>query len=91
MWIMNDGTVALMEYFCLSAKQKLRLWDAKVQVNGKTYLFAHSMPLSLCDGRTLVFGHAPTVSYQDNDPMRTDRHRLQLQRFERKAGMPVAG
>ena len=55
-WIMNSGMVALMEYFSLSAKQKLRLWDylrqlpteAAVQVNDKTYLLTHSMLQNLC-------------------------------------------
>ena len=95
-WIMNGGMITLAEYFSLSAKQKLRLWDylrqlpteVEVQVNGKTYLLTHSMPLSLCEsqadavwerveedtalpeGKTLVFGHTPTVFYQDDDPMR---------------------
>ena len=95
-WIMNGGMVTLMEYFNLIAKQKLRLWDylrqlpieAEVQVNGKTYLLTHSMPLNLCanqaeavwerveedtklpEDKTLIFGHTPTVFYQDDDPMR---------------------
>ena len=95
-WIMNGGMITLAEYFSLSAKQKLRLWDylrqlpteVEVQVNSKTYLLTHSMPLSLSESqadavwerveedtalsedRTLVFGHTPTVFYQDDDPMR---------------------